>query len=88
MSNGVHDSSLRPCCQGCVEYWKNTVSDGSSIWDRISRHKAPVVEPRESAAFPRAAEEFKANLDNPNTSGVASSAASFKRSTFIAGHSC
>ncbi|GFR40209.1 hypothetical protein Agub_g773, partial [Astrephomene gubernaculifera] len=41
-----------------------------STWERITRHKAPVVEPRESAAFGAAIEEFRAKLDDPATQGA------------------
>ena len=43
---------------------------GLSIWDRVSRHKQPVVEPQESAAFPAAVDDFRAKLVDPTTNGV------------------
>ncbi len=41
-----------------------------STWERIVRHKAPVMEPRESSAFGAAIEEFRARLDDPATQGA------------------
>eukprot|EP00899_Mesostigma_viride_P006227 jgi/Mesvir1/15605/Mv03214-RA.2 len=41
-----------------------------SIWERISKLKQPVVEPRESALFGQAQEDFLAKLDDPATSGA------------------
>ena len=41
-----------------------------SIWERIIRHKAPVIEPRDSALFPSAIDEYKSRLDDPTTGGA------------------
>ena len=41
-----------------------------SIWERIVRYKAPVIEPRDSALFPQAIDEYKARLDDPTTGGA------------------
>jgi hypothetical protein len=32
---------------------------GATIWERILRHKAPVVEPRESSAFAAAIADYQ-----------------------------
>lgn len=49
--------------QSCVDHWKATSgSGGASIYDRILRHKAAVVEPREAALFPEAAAMYKSKL--------------------------
>ena len=45
-------------------------SVGGTIWERITRHKLPVVEPGESALFPQAAEDFKTKLADPTASGA------------------
>ncbi|KAL6782591.1 hypothetical protein ACKKBG_A07395 [Auxenochlorella protothecoides x Auxenochlorella symbiontica] len=54
----------------CVEGWKLPSSGGSTIWERICRHKAPVVEPRDSAQFVLAVQDFQAKLDGPGTGGA------------------
>ena len=41
-----------------------------SIWERILRYKSPVIEPRDSALFPQAIEDYKAKLEDPNTVGA------------------
>ena len=51
-------------CQGFA------LVSGLSIWDRVSRHKQPVVEPQESAAFPATVDDFRAKLVDPSTNGV------------------
>ena len=43
---------------------------GGTIWERITRHKLPVVEPGDSALFPQAAEDFKTKLADPTASGA------------------
>ncbi len=43
---------------------------GQSIWDRIARKKQPVMEPRDSNTFPAAADDFRAKLADPSTSGA------------------
>ena len=43
---------------------------GGSIWERIMKHKLPVVEPRESADFPLAAQDFRDKLNDPSASGA------------------
>ena len=57
----------------CVEHWQ-LPSGGSSgsgtIWDHITRHKQPIIEPRESKLFAQAAEDFRAKLDDPAFRGA------------------
>ncbi|GIL94350.1 hypothetical protein Vretimale_579 [Volvox reticuliferus] len=55
-----------------INHWKQNGGAGGvgSTWERIVRHKAPVVEPRESSAFGAAIEEFRAKLDDPATQGA------------------
>ncbi len=43
---------------------------GGSIWERIVKHKLPVVEPRDSADFPTAAQDFRDKLNDPSASGA------------------
>jgi regulator of telomere elongation helicase 1 len=55
----------------CVEAWKvPPPKGGAAIWDRICNYKSPVVEPRDSALFPAAAEDFRAKLDDPVRRGA------------------
>ena len=54
----------------CIQTWQNPGSHGTSIWEHITRHKQPIVEPRESKLFAQAAEDFKEKLDDPSTSGA------------------
>ena len=46
------------------------VVSGGSIWERIVKHKLPVVEPRERADFPLAAQDFRDKLNDPTASGA------------------
>ena len=43
---------------------------GPSIWERIQSGKQAVVEPRDAALFPQAAEDFKAKLKDSTTGGA------------------
>jgi hypothetical protein len=43
---------------------------GATIWERITRHKAPVIEPRDSGAFAAALADYAAKLEDPNGSGA------------------
>ncbi|KAJ3671099.1 hypothetical protein LUZ60_008525 [Juncus effusus] len=56
----------------CIECWKNTSNSqvGSSIWERISKHKQPVIEPKQSALFSHAIEDFETKLRNKSTTGA------------------
>lgn len=49
---------------------KRPTHAGGSIWERIVKHKLPVVEPRESADFPLAAQDFRDKLNDPTASGA------------------
>lgn len=58
----------------CVEYWQ-TLNQGTStkpttIWDRICKHKQPVVEPKQSSLFNHAIEDFTAKLNDASSSGA------------------
>lgn len=56
--------------KGCIESWKTIRRGGSSIWERISQYKAPVVEPSESSMFPAAALEYKKKLESREQNGA------------------
>jgi hypothetical protein len=43
---------------------------GATIWERITRHKAPVIEPRDSGAFAAALADYAAKLEDPAGSGA------------------
>ncbi|KAG6543819.1 hypothetical protein Mapa_014659 [Marchantia paleacea] len=58
----------------CIEAWQSlppgaSVSS-STIWERISKFKQPVVEPRESALFNQANESYVAKLSDTSSSGA------------------
>ncbi|XP_043701718.1 regulator of telomere elongation helicase 1 homolog isoform X2 [Telopea speciosissima] len=56
---------------GCWKTMGHTNSTNSStIWERICRHKQPVVEPRQSSLFPSAIEDFMTKLKDTSTSGA------------------
>jgi regulator of telomere elongation helicase 1 len=55
-----------------LEAWKRPPSRGGApAWERLAAHKAAVVEPRDPAAFPAAAADFRAKLDSPAYRGAA-----------------
>ncbi|KDD73124.1 DEAD2 domain-containing protein, partial [Helicosporidium sp. ATCC 50920] len=53
-----------------VEAWQASPAGGESVWDRIARHKSPIVEPRDAALFGQAVADFKAKLDAPGSKGA------------------
>ncbi|KAJ4958144.1 hypothetical protein NE237_025255 [Protea cynaroides] len=58
-------------CIGCWKTMGHTNSTNSStIWERICRHKQPVVEPRQSSLFPSSIEDFMTKLKDTSTSGA------------------
>ncbi|VAH77255.1 unnamed protein product [Triticum turgidum subsp. durum] len=58
----------------CIDYWKNRNHehsvDDSTIWQRMCKHKQPVIEPRQSSNFPNAIEDYEAKLRDPSTFGA------------------
>ncbi|KAK1358284.1 Regulator of telomere elongation helicase 1 [Heracleum sosnowskyi] len=55
-----------------IGYWKNTNnpnSTNSTIWERICKHKLPVIEPRQASLFPTAIDDYMAKLKDPSCSG-------------------
>nr|GMC77545.1 regulator of telomere elongation helicase 1 homolog isoform X2 [Ipomoea batatas] len=59
----------------CIGCWKSTgngnQTNSSSIWERICKHKLPVVEPRQSSLFPSAIEDYMSKLKDRSASGAA-----------------
>ncbi|XP_020235482.1 regulator of telomere elongation helicase 1 homolog [Cajanus cajan] len=55
-------------CTGC---WKSVSNENStSIWDRICKHKKPVIEPRDSSAFPMSIKDYMTKLNDTSVSGA------------------
>nr|CAD1824209.1 unnamed protein product [Ananas comosus var. bracteatus] len=58
----------------CIECWKSMSHASSAvlstIWERICKHKQPVVEPKQSSLFPHAIEDFETKLRDSSTSGA------------------
>ncbi|XP_073265919.1 regulator of telomere elongation helicase 1 homolog isoform X1 [Populus alba] len=55
----------------CISCWKNMCqANSTTIWERICKHKKPVVEPRQSSQFPLAIEDYLAKLKDTSTSGA------------------
>ncbi|KAG0608502.1 hypothetical protein M758_8G111000 [Ceratodon purpureus] len=58
----------------CIEAWQ-TVTPGpaattTTVWERICRNKQPVVEPKESALFNQANEDFVAKINDTTSTGA------------------
>ncbi|XP_021902231.1 regulator of telomere elongation helicase 1, partial [Carica papaya] len=55
----------------CIRCWKN-VSHGNltTIWERICKHKKPVIEPRQSSLFASSSGEYMSKLKDKSTSGA------------------
>ncbi|OWM78192.1 hypothetical protein CDL15_Pgr015011 [Punica granatum] len=58
----------------CIACWKDMAhpnsTDSRSIWERICRHKFPVVEPRQSSVFSVSIEDYMSKLKDPSSSGA------------------
>ncbi|KAL6972803.1 Regulator of telomere elongation helicase 1 [Sarracenia purpurea var. burkii] len=58
----------------CIGCWKNMIhpnlTNSSTIWERICRHKQPVVEPRQSSLFPLSIDDYNNKLKDSSTSGA------------------
>jgi regulator of telomere elongation helicase 1 len=58
----------------CINCWKDrnheNSSDEHTIWQRICKHKQPVIEPRQSSNFPNAIEDYAAKLRDSSTTGA------------------
>ncbi|WVZ01213.1 hypothetical protein V8G54_027282 [Vigna mungo] len=54
-----------------ISCWKSVSNENSiSIWDRICKHKKPVIEPRESSSFPLSIKDYMTKLNDTSTSGA------------------
>eukprot|EP00004_Rigifila_ramosa_P014531 TRINITY_DN3311_c0_g1_i2.p1 TRINITY_DN3311_c0_g1~~TRINITY_DN3311_c0_g1_i2.p1 ORF type:complete len:416 (-),score=70.62 TRINITY_DN3311_c0_g1_i2:39-1286(-) len=54
-----------------LEFWRDSpAGSGGSIWDRICRHKSPVVEPRESSKLQETMEEYYSLLKDRSRNGA------------------
>ncbi|XP_076911660.1 regulator of telomere elongation helicase 1 homolog [Bidens hawaiensis] len=57
----------------CIDYWKNTSgtsTNSTTIWERICKHKRPVVEPRQSSLFPQAIDDYMTKLRDTSANGA------------------
>ncbi|KAF8407028.1 hypothetical protein HHK36_006152 [Tetracentron sinense] len=58
----------------CIGCWKNmghaNSTNSSTIWERICKHKQPVVEPRQSLLFSSSIEDYMTKLNDTCTSGA------------------
>ncbi|KAG6733763.1 hypothetical protein I3842_01G240500 [Carya illinoinensis] len=55
----------------CIGCWKNmSHANSTTIWERICKHKKPVVEPRQSSLFPSSIEDYLAKLKDASASGA------------------
>lgn len=55
----------------CIGCWKNmSHANSTTIWERICKHKKPVVEPRQSSLFLSSIEDYMATLKDTSASGA------------------
>ncbi|KAG8379928.1 hypothetical protein BUALT_Bualt07G0140700 [Buddleja alternifolia] len=58
----------------CVSCWKATgqqnLTSSTTIWERICKHKLPVVEPRQSSLFLASIEDYMTKLKDTSSSGA------------------
>ncbi|GAV72683.1 DEAD_2 domain-containing protein/Helicase_C_2 domain-containing protein [Cephalotus follicularis] len=55
----------------CIGCWKNSShANSTTIWERICKHKKPVIEPRQSSLFSLSIEDYTAKLKDASTSGA------------------
>ncbi|KAL6568135.1 Regulator of telomere elongation helicase 1 [Orobanche hederae] len=58
----------------CISCWKTTgqqnLPTSTTIWERICKHKLPVVEPRQSSLFLLAIEDYMTKLKETSSSGA------------------
>ncbi|XP_059458900.1 regulator of telomere elongation helicase 1 homolog [Corylus avellana] len=55
----------------CIGCWKNmSHANSTTIWERICKHKKPVVEPRQSSLFATSIEDYMATLKDTSASGA------------------
>ncbi|KAM3747686.1 hypothetical protein ACB098_05G053700 [Castanea mollissima] len=55
----------------CIGCWKNmSHANSTTIWERICKHKKPVIEPRQSSMFSLSIEDYMAKLKDTSASGA------------------
>lgn len=55
----------------CIGCWKSLSNESStSIWERICKHKKPVIEPRESSLFASSIKDYLTKLNDTTESGA------------------
>ncbi|XP_027342046.1 regulator of telomere elongation helicase 1 homolog isoform X1 [Abrus precatorius] len=55
----------------CIGCWKSVSNESSSsIWERICKHKKPVIEPRESSSFASSIKDYMTKLNDASVSGA------------------
>ncbi|OIW15857.1 hypothetical protein TanjilG_04392 [Lupinus angustifolius] len=55
----------------CIGCWKSLSNESStSIWERICKHKKPVIEPRESSLFASSIKDYVSKLKDTSASGA------------------
>ncbi|KAM1822970.1 hypothetical protein ACFX13_025632 [Malus domestica] len=55
----------------CIACWKKmSHANSTTTWERISKHKKPVVEPRQSSLFLLSIEDYMAKLKDTSASGA------------------
>ncbi|XP_060973605.1 regulator of telomere elongation helicase 1 homolog isoform X3 [Cannabis sativa] len=55
----------------CIGCWKTaSLANSTTIWERICKHKKPVVEPRQSSLFSESIEDYMAKLKDTSSSGA------------------
>ncbi|KAG7014088.1 Regulator of telomere elongation helicase 1, partial [Cucurbita argyrosperma subsp. argyrosperma] len=55
----------------CIGCWKNqSLSSSTTIWERICKHKKPVIEPRQSSLFPSSIEDYMFKLKDTSSNGA------------------
>ncbi|KAE9588051.1 putative DNA helicase [Lupinus albus] len=55
----------------CIGCWKSLSNESAtSIWERICKHKKPVIEPRESSLFALSIKDYISKLNDTSASGA------------------
>ncbi|EPS66374.1 hypothetical protein M569_08402, partial [Genlisea aurea] len=54
-----------------INFWKSvSLTNPTSIWERICKYKFPVVEPRQASLFPAAVDDFMKNLKGASSGSI------------------
>jgi len=56
--------------QSCLNFWQTTTASDKSIWDRISQHKAPFVEPQDKREFAVVFPDYYSKIRDPCAHGA------------------